>query len=340
MRVIFGNSERGEFIFSKLINLKITNYKAWWFMKALFFGLLLIFAFFELNLGLAFSTHISWANFIVSALFFVCWQVSIAVRWNYALNLRTQMHGIVNPSLLFSLIRILWLGNLVSISLIPSFLGQDTLKILKWKEVTEKPADLFYSVVSTRIAGLFGVLVWGILCLYFTVAGEIIAFHIQIITKILSIKLFFGLIVFFLIVLCGFIFVLSKLNLIKKIKHFCLNLDSTLLLMGIGSQCLFICSAVFAMKAVGDITFFSGYAIAATAALARVVPLIILGVTLGEAAQIYLLTLIGWEISQSTAATILIIIFHFGTAIAGFFLETMRNICFSRWIEFGFKKSK
>jgi len=70
-----------------------------------------------------------------------------------------------NERLRITLLKIIFIGNLVSISLIPSFIGQDSAKLLKWKEISRSFKLVVQSFLITRISGFLGVIICGTLCI-------------------------------------------------------------------------------------------------------------------------------------------------------------------------------
>ncbi len=119
----------------------------------IFLGVLISVAFRKMPIGHQTFSRVPLTYIIVSFLIYLLWQVSIVYRWYYCVN---KVSVSRKKRLLITLLKIIFIGNLVSISIVPSFIGQDSVKLLKWKEIAHSFKLVVQSLLVTRISGFLG----------------------------------------------------------------------------------------------------------------------------------------------------------------------------------------
>ena len=97
-----------------------------------------------------------------SLVVFMTWQLSLAQRWRYCVQ-RVQPGG-PSPKAL-QLLAVLWLGNLVSVSVLPSMIGNDAVKLVMWKSVASTLGKATQSIAMLRHSGNSGIVLVGLLSL-------------------------------------------------------------------------------------------------------------------------------------------------------------------------------
>ncbi len=310
------------------------------FVVIAFLGVLLSVAFRKMPIDYQTFSRVPLSYIAVSFLIYLLWQVSIVYRWYYCLN---KVSVSRKKRLLMTLIKIIFIGNLVSISLIPSFIGQDSVKLLKWKEIDNRFKPVVQSLLITRVSGFLGVLFCGVLCI-------IVLFHCD--TGFVNINLArFELynsntIIFFISAISILLFLLFvSIFFREKLRFFCKrtslnkikenlellrttlkNIDWAIISLGIIAQILFVFSTTLILLSVNDIKPLIAITVIGISALGRMLPLSFLGITAGEGIQCVMLMKLGWGATEITLAIGISVAFFYATAILGFFMETYHQL--------------
>lgn len=294
-------------------------------IKVILLGVLLAIAFRKLNIGVEIINQLSLTFLIISMALYFLWQFSIAYRWKYCID---KVSTLRRENLLKTLIRIIFVGNLVSISLIPSMIGQDTVKLLKWKEISPNLKLVVQSLLITRVAGLLGVIFCGIL----SIPGILKYGLVTAINSALNFNLYFYTATLFCFLLSLILLLIISLFLKEKIrkniKLLCETLqylDWRIIFLGIIAQILFILSSTCALLSVKDIAPNIAVVVSGFSSLGRILPLSFLGFTPGEGIQFFMLLNFGWGVQEITVAIGILIIFLYLTAVIGFFMESFSH---------------
>ena len=288
-------------------------------------GGLVAFALVRLDLGSASLAQASGLLAAAAFALFIAWQFSMAYRWRYCVSLLQPGEP---PVPVHRVIAIMWLGNLVSISLLPSLVGQDSAKLAKWRVVSGRFATVAQSIVLLRISGVSGILIVGLLA-----TAGLAALDLGGIEPVGT-----GPVVLAAVLLLGITGAFALIFWLRRMgskppetgwsarfadwAQAIGRLNWRLLLAGIGAQVLFVAMATVALFAVRDIAVGSAAAIVGAAAVGRLLPIGLLGVTAGEGLAAYLLGEVGWELEQVALGAGLPVLFLYATAIAGLLMET------------------
>lgn len=297
----------------------------------IFLGVLISVAFWKMPIDYQTFSRVPLSYIIVSFLIYLLWQVSIVYRWYYCVS---KLHVSRKKSLLMTLLRIIFIGNLVSISIIPSFIGQDSVKLLKWKEIAHSFKLVVQSLLITRVSGFIGVVFCGMFCILGLLRYDV-AFTYDNSLKFES--YYYNITVFLIsaiLILSLFVFIffrerirLSKIK--EKLELLRITLgyfDWEIIFLGIIAQILFVFSTTLVLLSVKDIAPLIAITVVGFSALGRILPLSFLGVTAGEGIQCIMLMKLGWGVNEITMAIGISVAFFYATAIFGFFMETYHQL--------------
>ena len=293
------------------------------FSSIVVLGVLFILAFYKLNLTSIIEKKIIISYALFSFITYMLWQLSISYRWWYCIN---KINTSNEKCGFYSVVNIIFVGNLISISLLPSIIGQDAVKLINWKKISKNFTEVLQSIFVTRIAGLLGVAGFGM-----AFAPGIFWFNIvSIDRRCLDVNLIntnpLSYILTALVLLTFSMVILKKTGIkLNPLVNAIRLLDWKIITAGIISQMLFIISASCALLSIKDIDFLTSIIVTGFSALGRVLPLSIFGITIGEGIQSFLLLELNWNLAEITTGTGILLIFLYITAFIGFIMETAHH---------------
>ncbi|MBF0621274.1 MAG: flippase-like domain-containing protein [Magnetococcales bacterium] len=270
------------------------------------------------------------SHWLIAALVMaILWQWIQAVRWDYCL------HCLAPDQPRASLLRlgaILLVGNLVSLSLLPSVIGQTSVKLVKWRSVSNRLKVVTQSVIMTLIAGMASVICLGLFGLYGLVLIEThsqsqlvgLMPYSSLIT-LLAIAAVVGLVLHQRVII-WLLALLKRMGMdgrLTTVREVVCHIRWPLLLQAIAGQLLFVGMAVCALWAVRDLAVLTSVAITAAAALGRLVPLSILGVSLGEGILSLFLAGLGWSPAEILMGASLPVLLFYLVSLPGLVMELM-----------------
>jgi hypothetical protein len=302
--------------------------KLWLYIKSLFLLSITAAALLKLEINASSILSLAPAYMILSFLCFIIWQISLAYRWQYCIK---TVSGQEPAATIGELISVIWLGNLVSISILPSFIGQDSVKLYKWRTVSDNLTHAIQSILISRIAGTIGIFFIGILCIF--VLMRSLPQKLDII-RMDPIYMMAASIFFFMMVILVWLFFRrwkgrhhtglfsGKLSTWRKALIF---LDRRLILMGLFSQLLFVASASLVLMSIQSIELRTAAAITGASALGRLLPISFVGITPGEGILAYILLQLQWNSQEITLGAGVLVIFLYITSIIGMITETVKD---------------
>jgi hypothetical protein len=265
-----------------------------------------------------------------AAVLFLASQVFYGWRWRQAywviIRHRQPSGGAEKPPTLKTFLGIIFLGSLVSLSILPSFLGQDATKLALYRRLGGEFGAVLGSIILTRITGLIGILIVGFFGIVFLTNSPVwpglkIRLSQSSLLPAYESQAIFA--------VAGLILLLIGLSLAyalrKKIQVTYRDMvplfEFRLFISALASQVLFAVSVAAAIMAVGPIDVFDAFAVSSISLLIRIIPLSIFGVTLGEGVLASLLMALGWNIEASLMSAGLITAFLYLCAGIGFLAE-------------------
>ena len=228
--------------------------------------------------------------------------------------------------MLKTFVGIVFFGNLISLSILPSFLGQDAAKLFLYRRIGGNFKDVLVSIILTRIAGVFGLLLVGLIGVSIVINGPIWDSIIHHFSKNHMIspnqsKTIIGIILFVLVFIAAILALTGRRKIHTLYRDFAPLFRLKIFVSAVISQVVLVTSISTAILAVGSIEIFTAFAISSISALFRVIPLSLFGVTLGDGVLASLLITIGWNVEHSVMAAGLITIFVYLSATIGFLSE-------------------
>lgn len=264
---------------------------------------------------LALDVH--WPLLSVSLVLFLTWQYSICARWRYCLGLVRTGRPLPPQRLI---VKIICIGNLVTLAVLPSFVGQDISKMVYWRSLSDSMTEMLHSVVMTRAAGLLGIVLCGVPCL-----GSLGA----VLQPAVSYGEAGG-VPFLWLATAGLCCLVGGLLLAlsRRLRQLVLGTLSAMrrlpLLvvgMGVGSQLLYIATTALVVLGVATVPVADLLPAISAAALGRLIPLSIVGLTAGEGILTVMLLELGVSWQEIQCILSLHVAFVFLLAVSGFVLE-------------------
>lgn len=288
---------------------------------------LLLFAFNRLDLSFDVYMTLDPVFFSLAVFFFVVWQFSLGARWGYCLRL---LEGERTRTSFTKLMTIIWLGNLIAISILPSIIGQDAVKLAKWRDLSDSLKRVTQSIIMTHLVGAYGIVFSGLLCLF------ILSVFVPVIPAFAG-RAFQLLTIIALILSTLFALLHRPITsaidnwVAKGISHGKLQalwetlvrLDWKLILAGGISQALFILSTACAYMSVGNLMPIVAISMTGAAAMGRLIPLTFLGISAGEGLMYYFLSNVNWQIEEIILGASIPVLLIFFSGALGLILEML-----------------
>jgi len=228
-------------------------------------------------------------------------------------------------------VRIIFLGNLVSLSILPSFVGQDATKLSLYRWLGTDLKRVTQSIVLSRLSGLSGILIFGIVGLIYLINApvwdainrDVFGYGLGLEVDDALVFIIAGLIGLIISILCWRI--IRRQKFLNSVYEFVRFLRWRVFLSALVAQLMLIASSAVTIMAVGPIEFLEAWSFASVSALAKIIPFSLLGLTLGEGVLVGLLMAVGWGADYSIMAAGLMVAFLYLTASIAFSSELLRQ---------------